>query len=76
MRGNIGELFEIAIGTVQLVRRRLQRLLGLLASGESREAILEAYPYLEAADIDEVLTYAAAIGSTSAPSSCGPNVQL
>jgi uncharacterized protein (DUF433 family) len=35
------------------------RLLGLLAAGESRERILEAYPYLESADIDEALRYAA-----------------
>jgi len=35
------------------------RLLGLLASGESKESILAAYPYLEAADIDESLRYAA-----------------
>ncbi len=34
-------------------------ILGLLASGESRERILEAYPYLEAADLDETLAYAA-----------------
>src|SRR5438477_6419997 len=34
-------------------------ILGLLASGETRERILQAYLYLEAADIDEVLAYAA-----------------
>jgi len=34
-------------------------ILGLLASGQSRERILEAYPYLEPADLDEALTYAA-----------------
>lgn len=34
-------------------------IVGLLASGESRERILEAYPYLEPADLDEALTYAA-----------------
>jgi uncharacterized protein (DUF433 family) len=34
-------------------------LLGLLAAGETRETILAAYPYLEPADIDEALTYAA-----------------
>jgi uncharacterized protein (DUF433 family) len=34
-------------------------ILGLLASGETRERILQAYPYLEAADIDGVLAYAA-----------------
>jgi uncharacterized protein (DUF433 family) len=41
------------------LRFPLSRLLGLLASGESREAILNAYPYLEAGDIDEALRYAA-----------------
>ena len=35
------------------------RLLGLLASGETKETILKAYPYLEAADIDAALSYAA-----------------
>jgi len=34
-------------------------IVGLLASGESRERILQAYPYLEPADLDEALTYAA-----------------
>ena len=34
-------------------------LLGLLASGTSRERIVEAYPYLEPQDLDAVLTYAA-----------------
>ncbi len=34
-------------------------LLGLLASGETREAILKSYPFLDAGDIDEALRYAA-----------------
>ncbi|MEX2016156.1 MAG: DUF433 domain-containing protein [Candidatus Hydrogenedentales bacterium] len=34
-------------------------ILGLLASGASREEILQAYPYLEGEDIDEALAYAA-----------------
>jgi uncharacterized protein (DUF433 family) len=34
-------------------------VLGLIASGSSRERILQAYPQLEAADIDEALAYAA-----------------
>ena len=34
-------------------------MLGLLAAGETRESILKAYPYLETADIDEALRYAA-----------------
>src|SRR3982751_650099 len=33
-------------------------ILGLLASGQSRERILQAYPYLEPQDLDEVLAYA------------------
>ncbi len=41
------------------LRFPVSRLLGLLASGETRETILKAYPYLESADIDEALTYAA-----------------
>jgi uncharacterized protein (DUF433 family) len=34
-------------------------LLGLLAAGETRESILHAYPYLQGADIDAALRYAA-----------------
>jgi uncharacterized protein (DUF433 family) len=34
-------------------------VIGLLASGESRERILQAYPYLEPEDLDEALAYAA-----------------
>ena len=34
-------------------------ILGLLATGQSRERILQAYPYLEAEDLDAVLAYAA-----------------
>lgn len=41
------------------LRFPVSRLLGLLAAGETRESILRAYPYLEAADIDEALRYAA-----------------
>jgi uncharacterized protein (DUF433 family) len=41
------------------LRFPVSRLLGLLASGESRQAILTAYPYLEPEDIDEALKYAA-----------------
>lgn len=41
------------------LRFPVSRLLGLLASGETKDAILEAYPYLEAGDIDEALRYAA-----------------
>ena len=41
------------------LRFPVSRLLGLQASGETKERILKAYPYLESADIDEALTYAA-----------------
>jgi uncharacterized protein (DUF433 family) len=41
------------------MRFPVSRLLGLLAAGETRESILRCYPYLEAADIDEALRYAA-----------------
>lgn len=34
-------------------------IVGLLAQGHSREAVLEAYPYLEPEDVSEALTYAA-----------------
>ena len=41
------------------LRFPVARLLGLLAAGETREAILGDYPYLQAEDIDEALRYAA-----------------
>ncbi|MCF6199168.1 MAG: DUF433 domain-containing protein [Hyphomicrobiaceae bacterium] len=41
------------------MRFPVARLLGLLAAGETRETILEAYPYLESEDIDHALRYAA-----------------
>ena len=34
-------------------------ILGLLSTGVSRERILQAYPYLEAEDINATLAYAA-----------------
>jgi uncharacterized protein (DUF433 family) len=46
---------------IRHLRFPVSRLLGLLASGESRETILHAYPYLESADIDEALRYAACL---------------
>ena len=46
---------------VRGLRFPVSRLLGLLASGETKESILKAYPYLEAADIDEALRYAACL---------------
>jgi uncharacterized protein (DUF433 family) len=41
------------------LRFPVSRLLGLLAADETRESILQSYPYLEAADIEEALRYAA-----------------
>src|SRR5437870_5731689 len=43
------------------LRFPVSRLLGLLASGESSESILKAYPYLEAEDIQEARRYARSI---------------
>ena len=40
---------RVTVGTV----------VGLLATGATRERILQAYPYLEAQDIDAALAYAA-----------------
>jgi uncharacterized protein (DUF433 family) len=34
-------------------------ILGMLASGYSKEHILKRYPYLEPQDVDEALAYAA-----------------
>mgnify|MGYP001574942699 FL=1 len=41
------------------LRFPVSRLLGLLASGETKETVIKTYPYLEAADIEEALRYAA-----------------
>jgi uncharacterized protein (DUF433 family) len=43
------------------LRFPVSRLLGLLASGETSESIFESYPYLEEADIQEALHYAALV---------------
>ena len=44
---------------IRELRFPVSRLLGLLASGETKEAIIKAYPYLEAKDIEEALRYTA-----------------
>ena len=44
---------------VRGLRVTVGTLIGLLASGEFRERILAAYPYLEPADLDAALAYAA-----------------
>lgn len=43
------------------LRFPVSRLLGLLAAGQTREEILKAYSYLESADIEEALAYAASL---------------
>lgn len=43
------------------LRFPVSRILGLLSSGETKESILRAYPYLETEDIDEALRYAACL---------------
>ncbi|MGY3035854.1 uncharacterized protein (DUF433 family) [Bradyrhizobium sp. USDA 4354] len=44
---------------VRDLRITVADVLGLPSAGQSRERILEDYPYLEEADIDAVLAYAA-----------------
>ncbi len=41
------------------LRVTVSTVLGLLAAGRDRDEILAAYPYLESADIDQALSYAA-----------------
>jgi uncharacterized protein (DUF433 family) len=51
---------RVTVGTV----------LGLLAAGQSRERILQAYPYLEPEDIDAAVAYAACrLGTDDLPES-------
>ncbi len=45
---------------IRHMRIRVGDVVGLLAGGMSREDILADFPYLEAADIDAALAYAAA----------------
>ncbi|MFD1190253.1 MULTISPECIES: DUF433 domain-containing protein [Phenylobacterium] len=46
--------------SIRGLRVRVQDILELLAAGQSHEAILGDYPYLEADDIRAALAYAAA----------------
>ena len=46
---------------IRNLRFPVSRLLGLLASGQTKESILKAYPYLEEADIEATLQYAASL---------------
>lgn len=41
------------------MRLTVGMVLGLMASGQSTDAILEPYPYLEEEDLKEALAYAA-----------------
>jgi uncharacterized protein (DUF433 family) len=41
------------------LRFPVARLLGLMAAGETRDAIPKTYPYIESGDIGEALRYAA-----------------
>ncbi len=52
---------DVCTGKPCDLRFPVSRLLGLLASGQGRDEILRAYPYLEPADIDEALRYAASL---------------
>lgn len=44
---------------VRGMRVTVSTILGLLAAGASVQEILKSYPYLEAADVDACLAYAA-----------------
>jgi uncharacterized protein (DUF433 family) len=44
---------------IRNMRVTVGTLVGLIAAGRSREEILREYPYLEAEDITEALSYAA-----------------
>jgi uncharacterized protein (DUF433 family) len=44
---------------VRNLRMTVADVLSLLAAGQSRESILQDYPYLESKDIDAVLAFAA-----------------
>jgi uncharacterized protein (DUF433 family) len=52
------------------LRFPVSRLLGLMAAGETKESILKAYPYLEPADIDEALNYAAMLAEEETVEFC------
>ena len=45
--------------SIRGLRITVSDILGLLSAGQSRETILADYPYLESADIDAVLAFAA-----------------
>ena len=41
------------------IRVTVGTIVGLIAAGKTKEEILKLYPYLESADIDQALSYAA-----------------
>ena len=45
--------------TIRGLRVTVGMIIGLIAAGHDNKEILKAYPYLEAEDIREALTYAA-----------------
>lgn len=45
--------------TIRGLRVTVGMIIGLIASGHDNKEILKSYPYLEAEDIREALTYAA-----------------
>jgi uncharacterized protein (DUF433 family) len=45
--------------SIRNLRITVSDILGMLSAGQSRETILQDYPYLEAADIDAALAFAA-----------------
>jgi uncharacterized protein (DUF433 family) len=45
--------------SIRNLRITVADILGMLSAGQSRETILQDYPYLEAADIDAALAFAA-----------------
>ena len=45
--------------SIRDLRITVADILGLLSAGQSREMILQDYPYLESEDIDAVLAFAA-----------------
>ena len=61
LRGRITADPEVCGGKpcIRGMRVRVSNVVGLLVGGMSRESILADYPYLEAADIDAALAYAA-----------------
>ena len=62
LRGRITADPEVCGGKpcIRGMRVRVSDVVGLLAGGMSRQSIMADYPYLEAADIDAALAYAAA----------------